>query len=180
MSEYRNLRSRGGAEMWGGRITLSRCGTLVSVSIGSVRVCLLFRSNLPIPGSGHSCPRGFGSCRRRVCKAHAFRRMPAGRPQAMSRCLAGDDTHTTHVARTLAVCMIVREVDVEDWRPVECPVDHGAHDVNRAARESWSGSASGSTVRESRAAAALGGEERKRCFLSKVFVVAAERIPVRC
>ena len=27
--------------------------------------------------------------------------------------------------------MIVREVDVEDWRPVECPVDHGAHDVNR-------------------------------------------------
>ena len=36
-------------------------------------MCLLFRSNLPIPGSGHSCPRGLGSCRRRVCKAHAFR-----------------------------------------------------------------------------------------------------------
>ena len=44
-------------------------------------MCLLFRSNLPIPGSGHSCPRGFGSCRRRVYKAHAFRRAPPPRQQ---------------------------------------------------------------------------------------------------
>ena len=55
--------------------------------------------------------------------------------------------------------MIVREVDVEDWRPVECPVDHGAHDVNRG-----QGQRQGQQF-VNRAAAALGGEERKRCFL---------------
>ena len=29
-------------------------------------------SNFPNPGNGHCCPRGFGSCRRRVRSVHAF------------------------------------------------------------------------------------------------------------
>ena len=55
--------------------------------------------------------------------------MPAGRPHRQCLVVWPAKTLIPHVTRTLAVCMIVREVDVEDWRPVECPVDHGAHDV---------------------------------------------------
>ena len=38
-------------------------------------MCLLSRSNFPNPGNGHSCPKGFGSCRRSVGRTHAFRRV---------------------------------------------------------------------------------------------------------
>ena len=48
-------------------------------------MCLLFRSNFPNPGNGHSCPKGFGSCRRRVGKTQ----LPIHTPPRSARAIIG-------------------------------------------------------------------------------------------